>query len=1076
MIDSGSDINVLAEEDWDVVHELGRQDEMDLYEYEVRPGDKVKAFAAHSPLTMLASFKAWLSTEVKGKPERFVKFFIVRGGTKTIIGRHTASSMRLLAMGSQVNTMVVLPCQNSNDEVEFPKMPGELITFDIDDTVVPTKNAYYSIPAAFSKQAAERLAKMSKQRIIERVLRAPRWISGMSAVPKGTSDFRLVVNMRGPNRAIKRSYYPLPRLDEIQRELHGATVFTKLDLSSAFHHVELDEESRELTTFMAEDGMYRFTRLVFGVNCAPEKFQEIMKRKFRDVPGLIIFVDDFLIYAQSLNELEQRTGLVMKILAENNLQLNDKKCEYAKESMPFLGHELSSAGLNIDAVKVAAVRAFRRPNTVKELQSFLGTVGYVNTFIPDYGTLTHDLTAIATGDTLEWSDKAQQAFEKTKEAVIHCTVTKGFFSDTDKTVLWTDASPWALGAVLTQVDSKGVDRIISFASKSLTKTERAYPQIQREALGVVWAAEHFQYHLRGREFLIKTDAKAVAFIFNRERESTKRILSRAEGFALRLSEFRYTIECVSGNDNIADAPSRLYDGPPTHYEERDGPWEIGALYGAAEHVDYDDSILTLEELRITSRQDPVLKHIAKSLRGNEDAGTWTHKASTDDASFASDLALFRAAREELYVDEDLVMKSGMVVVPRELYQKALQVAHLGHPGATATKSILRARVWWPRMDRDVERYVAACESCTLVSRQAPPVPMTRTMLPTSVWESLAIDYNGPYKALNGGLLLVIGDVYSRYLVIAPVASTDFKSLQSVLETLFKQYGYPKTVKCDNGPPFSSSPFETYLAQRGIKKVHSSPYYPQQNGLAERYMQVANKAMQIAGLKGTSSIEMVGQAVRAHNSAKHRITNVSPEELMLGRKVRRGLPLMGSSTVSHDDQLIRERDTAEKLKAKVREDGKRSAKETKIRVGDSVFVRRMIRAKGESRFHPEKWQVTAKVKGDLELQATDGRTIKRNVTLVKKIIHPPYFKYPGLVGGEQRSPGMTKENGKTTPGFQDTPVPQGGQGPDQEREPNRVAVTADTTQQGPDDNRQEAVQPRRSERIRKPSSRLTGYDK
>lgn len=157
----------------------------------------------------------------------------------------------------------------------------------------------------------------------------------------------------------------------------------------------------------------------------------------------------------------------------------------------------------------------------------------MSTFLPDYGTLTHELTKIAIGDMLEWSAEAQRAFENTKQAVIDCTITKGFFSDSDKTVLWTDASPYALGAVLTQVNEVGVDRIIAFASKSLTRTERVYPQVHLEALGVVWASEHFHYHLRGREFTIKTDAKGVAFIFEREREKRTRGSSRA----LRVSIF-----------------------------------------------------------------------------------------------------------------------------------------------------------------------------------------------------------------------------------------------------------------------------------------------------------------------------------------------------------------------------------------------------------------------------------------------------------------------------------------------------------------------------------------------------------
>lgn len=595
--------------------------------------------------------------------------------------------------------------------------------------------------------------------------------------------------------------------------------------------------------------------------------------------------------------------------------------------------------------------------------------------------MTHELTKIAVGEVLEWSDEAQNAFEKTKQAVIDCTITKGFFSDNDITVLWTDASPDALGAVLTQIDDKGADRIISFASKSLTKTEKIYPQTQREALGIVWAVEHFHYHLRGRDFTIKTDAKGIAFIFDREKDTNKRFLTRAEGFALRLSEYRYKVEHVAGEKNIADAPSRLYEGTPIPYVEREGPWEIGTLNGDPSELKFDENILALVELKISAKTDLVLLQVMDHLAKNE----WPRELTKDIMSF-------RAVKEELYLHDGVLLKAGAVVVPKDLRLKALKVAHLGHPGATAMKSILRARVWWPGMNRDVEMYVASCMSCLLVSRQNPPVPMSRTPLPTTVWENIAIDYNGPYKILGGDLLLVIGDVYSRYLFVVRVKKTDFESLFKALEEIFRLNGFPKAIKSDNGPPFSGQQYALYLAQRDIKKVHSSPYWPQQNGLAERYMQVVNKAMQIAELEGTNSDEMLRQTIRAHNSAKHRITNISPEELMLNRKVRRHLPLVGSALTNHDNALISQKDTAEKATAKEREDMKRGAKGTKIEVGDSVVIKRIVRAKGESRFDPKKWKVVDKFRGDLDLESDDGKTTKRNVTLVKKVIFPPYHRF------------------------------------------------------------------------------------
>lgn len=144
-------------------------------------------------------------------------------------------------------------------------MPGVLVKFSVDKNVPPVRNAYYNVPAAYRGAEKRRLEEMESRGIIEKVTTAPNWISGMSAVAKGKDDFRLVVNMRAPNRAINREYFRLPLIEEMKVRLHESAFFAKLDLSNAFYHLELHNESRDLTTFLfACTGMYRFTSLMFG--------------------------------------------------------------------------------------------------------------------------------------------------------------------------------------------------------------------------------------------------------------------------------------------------------------------------------------------------------------------------------------------------------------------------------------------------------------------------------------------------------------------------------------------------------------------------------------------------------------------------------------------------------------------------------------------------------------------------------------------------------------------------------------------------------------------------------------------
>lgn len=190
-----------------------------------------------------------------------------------------------------------------------------------------------------------------------------------------------------------------------------------------------------------------------------------------------------------------------------------------------------------------------------------------------------------------------------KNRIAQCTTSLGYFSETDRTILYTDASPHALGAVLIQDDGRKSPRIISFASKALTATEKKYPQNQREALAAVWAVEHFSYFLLGRPFTLRTDAQGFTFILNRLREDSKRALNRADGWALRLSPYCFDVEYVRGRENIADPSSRLYEGADGPFDEEKSPWEIASL--EVNLVGF----LTEEEIRQATADDSLLTKV-----------------------------------------------------------------------------------------------------------------------------------------------------------------------------------------------------------------------------------------------------------------------------------------------------------------------------------------------------------------------------------------------------------------------------------------------------------------------------------
>ena len=266
----------------------------------------------------------------------------------------------------------------------------------------------------------------------------------------------------------------------------------------------------------------------------------------------------------------------------------------------------------------------------------------------------------------------------------------------------------------------------------------------------------------------------------------------------------------------------------------------------------------------------------------------------------------------------MLLKTGCVVMPEVLRKRSLEIAHAGHPSAAKLKSILRQRVWWPGMASDAQKWVDSCSTCAVTGMPERPTPMQRIFAPKAVWETIAVDFNGPYAKFGGIYIMVIVDYRSRYLVARPIKSTSFEKTKQVFEDVFEREGLPKFIKSDNGPPFNGEEYKRYCSERGITPVFSTPLFPQQNGLAEVHMKMVNKSIS-ATVNKTSYVEELREAFNAHNAAAHSITKLPPEEMMSGRKIKRGLPLANFEKVTIDAELLDDRDRAAKLEGKIRED-------------------------------------------------------------------------------------------------------------------------------------------------------------
>ena len=311
------------------------------------------------------------------------------------------------------------------------------------------------------------------------------WISPMVVVPKPNGDVRVCIDMRLANTVIIRDKYPIPTLDELCQDMHGSVIFSKLDLRMGYHQLELDEESRNITTFMTHAGLKRWKVLIMGASTASEIYQWNLEHKvFSGLDRLKVISDDIIIYGRNQVEHDVALELALNRIREKGLTLNFEKCEFNLEEIKFFGVVLSGKGVRTDPEKVKAVENLQNPTNRSELRSVLGLITYFSRFIKDYATLVEPLRELnRSRQKWEWTKRHTQALNDIKYRLSSADV-MSYWRSKAETRLTTDASPVGLGAVLEQEQADGQFKPIAFASRSLSDVERRYSQTEKVGLAI----------------------------------------------------------------------------------------------------------------------------------------------------------------------------------------------------------------------------------------------------------------------------------------------------------------------------------------------------------------------------------------------------------------------------------------------------------------------------------------------------------------------------------------------------------------------------------------------------------------
>ncbi len=493
-IDTGAEVTVVTET---VSDRMGGS---------LKPTQKILYGPDRKPLSVVGELS--IPLEYHGK-RSIQSVFVVKGLQENLLGLPAIQNLGILTISHSLHTVT----QSIVDQ--YPSLFTGLGTFDEGYSIKlrPNSNPFSlfvprNVPLPLRKKVRDELCRMEELGVITKVTTPTNWCAGMVVVPKKSGDVRICVDFRPLNESVVRETHPLPTVEETLAQLAGALVFSKLDANSGFWQIPLDEQSRPFTTFITPFGRFWFNKLPFGISSAPECFQRRMSNILEGEEGVLCHMDDILIFGRTKEEHDVRLHRVMKKVLAAGITLNKDKCEFNRETLHFLGHKIDQAGISADPNKTEAIVRMEKPKTRTELRRFLGMANQLGKFSPHLADLSKPLRELlSTRAAWVWDQSQDIAFQQVKEELTK-PVVLALYDPSAEMKVCTDASAYGLGAVLMQKYGSQW-KAVAYASRSLSPTESRYSQIEKEALGLVWACEKFSNYIIGAHIQLETDHKPL---------------------------------------------------------------------------------------------------------------------------------------------------------------------------------------------------------------------------------------------------------------------------------------------------------------------------------------------------------------------------------------------------------------------------------------------------------------------------------------------------------------------------------------------------------------------------------------
>ena len=547
---------------------------------------------------------------------------------------------------------------------------------------------------------------------------------------------------------------------------------TVCDFKKGYWHQKLDQASSYLTTFNTEIGRFRYTVMPFGITVASDVFQRQLDQCFGKIEQLIVIADDIIVVGKQPNHNNHDVALtnLLETTRKCNIRLNFDKLQYKMTEADFYGETYTTDGCKPAQSKVSAIFEMPPPTCKKQVQSFKYMVNYLSKFSARLSELVEPIRELSKEKVpFNWGPKHQAAFKQMKKEIARAPIL-AYYNPKKETILQTNASIKGLGACLLQNQKP-----VYFVSKVLTETQRGYVAIEIESLAVGWVKDKFHHFLYASHFILETDQKPLEAILSK---NLNQATPRLQRILIRTFPYNFTIQYMPGVTNqLADCLSQMGDQKDTIKLPKLQVYQITQQLPASSE--------SLHQLRL-------------SMQADDELALLKHTIMQGQPKSIKQVPPFWTFREELTVEDGLILKGTRIVVPNRQCKAMLKLLHKGHLGLNKCKPRAKESVYWPGLNDQLGDLILNGELCLKYSTakcKLEPSLSIGQEVPLYPWTKLATDI----FHFEGASYLLIVDYTSRYPVVCKFTSMTGQHVASHFKLICSEYGWPVTLVYDNGP-------------------------------------------------------------------------------------------------------------------------------------------------------------------------------------------------------------------------------------------------------------------------------------